>query len=128
MSFFVLGNKGAIYLHFSKKIKIIPRLSSEFKRAQIVTPTDNFQKGCPSKASIRIPIRSAGASHPSLRAHLEGAALVVPVRERLEHGLLLPLECSAGRGSTFAITRIYSGRIVPKRMASLPVSRHLFRV
>ena len=65
LCFFALKHKGGIGLYFSKKIKRLPRLSSDIKRAQIVTASDNFQKGYPSKASIRIPARSAGASHPT---------------------------------------------------------------
>ena len=63
-----------MYLDFSKKIIRIPRLSSDIKRAQTVTVSDNFQKGYPSKAStcITIPARSAGASHPTLMLYFLG--------------------------------------------------------
>ena len=65
LDFFALKYKGAIYLDCSKKSKSIPCLSKKFKCAQIVPISDNFQKGYPSEASIRIPARSAGASHPT---------------------------------------------------------------
>ena len=45
-----------------KKIKIIPRLSSDIKRAQKVTLSDNFQKGYPSERSEERRVGKEGRS------------------------------------------------------------------